>query len=230
MFWKINNKPPTLYSILNSIVNFEKEDKTKIINLSKEARSIIFNFEYPLSEKIDKEKFEEMILNKFMMRRINFDTVTAFQIQLNVKLNEIMPLYNKMFDSLEGWNIFEENSERIINEERTTSAENNLSNESNSSGLNTYDKRFSKTPQNELQNVRDGKYVSEYNYDTDTTSAQDFSESHGTSNGQDHNIKTEKYKKDINNKIEIYKEFQDNLKSIYSMIFNELEILFYGLL
>jgi hypothetical protein len=35
-----------------------------------------------------------------------FDTVTAFRIQLNVKINEIMPLYNKMFDAIENWDIF----------------------------------------------------------------------------------------------------------------------------
>ncbi len=47
-----------------------------------------------------------MILNKFLTRRIGFDTVTAFKIQLNVKMNEIMPKFNKLFNSLENWDIF----------------------------------------------------------------------------------------------------------------------------
>ena len=101
-----NEKPPTLYSILESIVNFDKEDKTKIKDLAKSGRETIFNFTYPLSNKVVKEDFECMILNHFIMRRIGFETVTAFRIQLNVKLNEIMPMYNKMFDMLDGWDIF----------------------------------------------------------------------------------------------------------------------------
>ena len=64
------DKPPTLYSIMNSIVNFGKEDKEKIKDLAKYSREIIFDFDYPLSEKIDKEEFECMILNHYMMRRI----------------------------------------------------------------------------------------------------------------------------------------------------------------
>ena len=100
--------PPTLYSVMDSIVNFGKDEKSKIKNLAKEARKTIFNFDYPLDPSIDKEKFECMILNHFIMRRINFDTVTLFRIQLDVKLNEIMPLYNKMFEATSNWNLFED--------------------------------------------------------------------------------------------------------------------------
>ena len=93
--------PPTLYSILDSIVNFGKpeNEKIKVPQLSENGRSTIFNFDYPLSNNISKEKFETMILNHFLLRRIGFDTVTSFVVQLNVKLNEIMPMYNKMFDA-----------------------------------------------------------------------------------------------------------------------------------
>ena len=82
------DKPPTIYSILNSIVNGDKdeEDYTKIKDLADEGRSTIFNFNYPLSAHITKKDFECMILNHYMMRRIGFETVTAFRLQLNVKL------------------------------------------------------------------------------------------------------------------------------------------------
>lgn len=108
----ICDKPPTLYSLLESIVNYGKDDKQKIKDLAKYGRSTIFDFDYPLSNYINKEKFETMILNHFLMRRIGFETFTAFQIQLNVKLNEIMPVYNKMFDSLENWDLFSDGSDR----------------------------------------------------------------------------------------------------------------------
>lgn len=90
--------PPTLYTILESIVNYDRTEKVKTNELAKYGRSTIFDFDYILTDKITKEEFECMILNHFLMRRIGYETVTAFKIQLNVKLNEIMTVYNKMFD------------------------------------------------------------------------------------------------------------------------------------
>lgn len=234
-----NMKPPTVYAILNSICNFDAETQTKIVDLAKVGRTKIFNFDYPLSEKVDKEKFECMILNHFLQRRINFQTITGFQIQLNVKLNEIMPLYNKMFDSLDGWNIFEdgEKTTHDSTDERTTNVENtannSLSSNSNTTSENISDLRYSKMPQNELQNIKDGKYITEYNYNQDNATNTDEStstgSSSGTSNTKDNNILHEEWNRSPADKIAIYKEFQENLKSIYGMIFKDLECLFYGL-
>ena len=158
------NIPPTIYSILEAIVNFGEEEKTKIKNLAKKGRSEIFDFEYPLSTNVSRETFECMILNHFLMRRIGYDTVTAFKIALEVKLNEIMPIYNKLFDSLEGWNLF--NDGEITSRVTTDEGENSIS--STSYTANTSDRRYSDTPENQLQDVQDGTYVSEYNYDRDT--------------------------------------------------------------
>ena len=254
-----NMKPPTVYAILNSICNFDAETQTKIVDLAKVGRTKIFNFDYPLSEKVDKEKFECMILNHFLQRRINFQTITGFQIQLNVKLNEIMPLYNKMFDSLDDWNIFEDGEktthdstdDRSINVETDNTRNNNtkiISNnslESNSTTTSdiTSDLRYSKMPQNELQNIKDGKYVTDYNYNQDNATNTDNSNSSGNSNStsesndinnintntKDNNILHEEWNKSPADKIAIYKEFQENIKSIYGMIFKDLECLFYGL-
>lgn len=234
-----NMKPPTVYAILNSICNFDTETQTKIVDLAKVGRTKIFNFDYPLSEKVDKEKFECMILNHFLQRRINFQTITGFQIQLNVKLNEIMPLYNKMFDSLDGWNIFEDGEKTTHDsiDDRTTNVENtannSLSSNSNTTSENISDLRYSKMPQNELQNIKDGKYITEYNYNQDNATNTDEStstgSSSGTSNTKDNNILHEEWNRSPADKIAIYKEFQENLKSIYGMIFKDLECLFYGL-
>ena len=230
------DKPPTLYSILESIVNYGKDDKTKIKDLAKVGRTKIFDFDYPLSDKISKEEFECMILNHYLTRRIGFDTPTLFKIQLNVKLNEIMPMYNKMFDSIDGWNIFKDGEKttrygtdnREINS--TSNTENTLHNKSNSENIS--DRRYSDTPQNELQNIRDGKYVTEYNYDTNN--AEDTSDSNGTSqntlNTNDDNTYNEIIEKTNANKIEILKQMQQEIKSIYSLIFKDLDDLFYSII
>lgn len=243
------DKPPTLYSILNSIVNGDKEEDnyTLIRNLAKEGRTTIFNFEYPLSTNINKEKFETMILNHYLRRRIGFETVTAFRIALDVKLNEIMPLYNKMFDALQNWNIFNDGevttrtgtdtttSQNTTNNTNNTS--NSLTNQSTTSTTNISDRRNSELPQNQLQNLRDGSYVTDYNYDTNTNNGQDSSTSQGTSqatsqgtnNGTDNKQYSETITRTPADKIAILKEMQENINSIYTMIFKELDILFYQL-
>lgn len=161
-------KPPTIYSILESIVNGNVDlndpaPDVKIKDLAKEGRTTIFNFDYPISQYVSRETLETMILNHFLMRRIGFETVTAFRIQLNVKMNEIMPNYNKMFDALENWDIFNDGEkwERTGTDNRDTLT-NNSSNTtatatSNTTNNNTSDKRRSDTPQSQLEDVKKRK-------------------------------------------------------------------------
>lgn len=203
--------PPTIYSILNSYVNFDNDDPVKIKNLASEGRGVIFDFDYPLTTNITKESFEVMILNNFLMRRIGYDTVTAFKIALSVKLNEIMPKYNKLFDSMIGWNLFTDGE--VI----TRSYSSQISN--TGSGTNTSDRRYSDTPQNQLIDIRDGKYVTDYNYDTDTAS--------NTQSGSETRSETEN--RSNADKINLYKQFSTEVNNVYTLIFKELEPLFYGL-
>ena len=221
------NLPPTIYALLESIVNFGTDEKTKIKDLASEGRSEIFDFNYPLTTNINKEDFEVMILNHFLMRRIGYDTLTAFKIALNVKLNEIMPMYNKLFDSLEGWDLFNDGEfmQRSVLDGRTITNTNSLNNITNSN--NTSDRRYSDTPQNDLSNVRDGKYITDYNYDSDIGSVS--SSTSGNNTTSDSGNTRETITRSPSNKIEIYKEFIQNRTSIYTMIFNDLDSLFYGL-
>ena len=226
-----NEKPPTLYSILESIVNFDKEEQTKIKDLAKAGRSTIFNFTYPLSENISKEDFECMILNHFIMRRIGFDTLTAFKIQLDVKLNEIMPMYNKLIDLLYEENAFGEITKKTGKDNRVVqnATTNEMENSSNTSHENISDRRGSDTPQNHLENIRDGSYVTEYHYDKDNSKNTDTSKSNGKSNSntKDDNIYEETTSRI--NLFEVYAKLNEEIKNIYTMIFKDLDCLFYQL-
>ena len=244
-------EPPTVYSILNSYVNFGKEEQTKIADLAKTGRGVIFDFDYPLSSKISKEDFEVMILNKFLMRRIGYETVTAFKIALNVRLNEIMPTYNKLFDALDGWDIFTA-GETITREQQTanTTEASNTSTSSTSgttgsttteSGTvsNTADLRSSDTPQNQLSDVRDGNYVSQYNYNQDsgstsgssTTSGTDTSstQASGSNDSESTGSLSETITRTPHDKIAIYRQFIEARTGIYTMIFEDLNRLFYNI-
>lgn len=201
------NLPPTLYSILNSLANYDAEEKTKIKDLANATHSDIFDFTYPLSTHINKDDFEVLILNHFLMRRLGYETVTAWKIALSVKLNEVMPIYNKMFDMLDGWDLFSD-GERI---ERTTE------DEGESRASTTTDNRYSDTPQGQLTSVQNGTYLSDYTYNQ------------GSSSGNDSRTTNEVITRTPSDKIRIYKEFIENKESIMTMIFKDLDSLFYGL-
>ena len=216
-----NTKPITLYSYMDSIVNYGKaeNEKKKTRQLAEYSRTTIFDFNYPLSTNVNKADFEKQILNHFIMRRLGFDTPTAFEIALENKLNEIMPKYNKMFDMMNNWSVFTD-GESITREQETTSE---LTNESSTSSSGTSDRRYSETPQSELSNVRDGKYITDYNYDTDTRTGEDSSESNGAG------TLSERINRTISNKVDSYLKFE-KIENIMAQIYKDLDVLFYGLL
>lgn len=214
-----NDVPPTIYAILNSYVNYDALEKTKIKNLASEGRSCIFDFSYPLSTHIDKEWFEVLILNHYMMRRIGFDTPTAFKISLNAKLNEIMPNYNKLFDALDGWNILADGEN--IARSKSKSETSNTDSETNNYSVN--DLRNSNMPENRLDDIRDGKYVSDYTYN------QNNSNNKANIKDNTNGSESETITRTPADKIRIYSEFIKNRDNIMTLIFKDLDLLFYGL-
>lgn len=218
-----NHKPPTLFQICESIC-YTNETPSRIMKLAENSRAEIFrDVEYPLTTKLNKEQFEINIINHFLMRRIGQETLRAFQLTLSNKLNEIMPYYNKLFDMLEGWDIFEDGeiTERTLDNVTTTTAEN----VSNSNSESTSDKRFSDMPDNRISNVQSGEYLTNYGYDTNRANSTDNSRALG--NSESKNI--EKIKRTPADKMSLYKEFIENQKSIYTKLYKDLEPCFYAL-
>lgn len=222
-----NEKPPTIYSILNSYCNYGKsefdEEYIKPADLAKYGKAAIFDFDFPISNKVNIDAFEEMILNKFLMRRIGYETLSAFKIALNVKLNEIMPKYNKLFDSYINWDLFKDGeiTTRSFNENRSDSG----SSSSESSSDSTSDRRFSNVPQNEIQDVKNGTYMTDYNLDTDEISTTNNGQSQ--TNGNTSVLET--ISRTPSDKFELYKKMLDDEKNIYTLIFKDLSVLFYNL-
>ena len=106
-----------------------------------------------------------------------------------------------------------------------------MSNSSTTQSSSTSDRRNSELPQDQLENLRDGSYVGNYNYDTDTATGQDSSTSNGTAtaSGTDNNEYTKEIRRSPADKIAIMKEMQTNINNIYEMIFKDLDCLFYQL-
>lgn len=207
----MNPKPPTLYAIMNSIANYDKENQTKIRDLATVTHKKIFDFDYDLTSALNKDEFEKDILNHFIMRRIGYDTFTAFQLFLENKLKEILPYYNLMFDAFKDYNLFD--SGEVI--ERTTVDNKNI----DTSGHSDSDSRFSEYPLNQLSDITDGSYVSN----------QTTVNSNVTNKTDEENETNENIRRSPIDKMSIYKSYLETKRSVMSMIYRELEILFYGI-
>lgn len=223
------DEPPTIYSLLNSYVNFANDTPAKIKDLANAGRAMFFDFDYPLATGMTKSEFECMILNHFMMRRIGYETVTAFKMALNVKLNEIMPMYNKLFESIKDWNIFTDGEimDRTVTDSRTVNNTGTSSGTNNTTSSTTSDRRFSNTPQNALQDVRNGQYVAEYNYDADGGTSNTTSSATNNNSSVEGGNQTERIIRTPTDKMHLYTEFLKNRQNIYTMIFKDLDSLFY---
>ena len=207
----MNPKPPTLYAILNSIANYDSEEQVKIRNLANATHNRVFDFDYNLSSALDKNQFEIDILNHFMMRRIGFETFTAFQLYLENKLHEILPYYNLMFDSFKDFNLFG-SGETIT---RETQDNRNITSTGGSSG----ETRTSELPQNRLSDITAGSYVS--------TQATNNGQTNATTN--DNDLVNEVINRSPVDKMSVYKSFLETKRSVMSMIYKELDSLFYGI-
>ena len=223
------DEPPTIYALLNSYVNFANDTPTKIKDLASAGRAMFFDFDYPLATGMTKSEFECMILNHFMMRRIGYETVTAFKMALNVKLNEIMPMYNKLFESINSWDIFDDGEimDRSVTDSRSVSNAGTSSGTNNTINSASSDQRYSDTPQNALQDVRDGQYVTEYNYNQDSASSSNATSATTSNNTIEGGSQTERIVRTPSDKMHLYTEFLKNRQNIYTMIFKDLDSLFY---
>lgn len=201
----IDDEPPYLSALMESKVNYNNPNPVDVDKLPEAFRSYLFDFDYPLDNKY-KYDFEITFLQHYMFRRIGFETYTSFKLHLIVKLKEIMPKYNKMFEGFSKLDFLGTKEIHKRHEEEDGS----------STGTSTNDNRFSQLPQNEIQDVQDGAYLTDYTYNTGNTT--------GTAEREtNENIDITRV-----DEIEEYKKFLDFANNIYSDIFKECDSLFFS--
>lgn len=116
---------------------------------------------FPIWDENHRGELEKKIIEHYFFRQIGFETVGRFKFNLNVRLREIMPRMNKLYKTtVYKYNPIENyNMEEGATDERKTDI-NSLS-------------KYSETPQGEIKNLIDGKYLTNATQGTDTTSGKD---------------------------------------------------------
>ena len=258
-FINASNLPPTLYYLMDSLVNYGQPVQTKASELWKKARKTIFDFDYNISDVLGKEEFEHRFLNHFIARRINAETFGMWHIMLEDKLIRVLPKYNNMLDMFNTLDILQgEKTERTYNGKTDNSNNKTITGTTENTNLTTaqtdnkttYERanenenKFSDTPQNAIEDIKNGEYLTEFtdnttkeNSTTDTStigSTRNTGES--TQNTKENNIfgatkeDKEVMTKTVGNRLEVYLKYQNEINNILDMIFKDLEPLFYGIL
>lgn len=81
------------YAGLNESTGFEDVDE-----IVEKARKKIFS-NYPIFDENHRAELEKKILKHYYTREIGFETVGLFKLYLNNRMAEIMPYYNKLYES-----------------------------------------------------------------------------------------------------------------------------------
>lgn len=76
-------------------------DQTTVDTIIDKAIPKVFNFSYPIFSEDYRNVLEHHILQHFYTREIAFQTVGRWKLGLQQKLNDIMPYYNKLYESQE---------------------------------------------------------------------------------------------------------------------------------
>ena len=224
-FFNWNEKPPTIKAILESIVNFNNENPVGLSHLAGLGHDKIFSFDYDLDESLfSKDSFEINILNNFMERRIGFDTIGAFKLKLQVKIIEILPQINMMIKTYS-----ELLNQGLINKTIRTKSENNLYSKDttgNSETNSEIENSFSDTPQNRINDIKSGSYASDFTFNKSNNKSNVKNEDLSS---DDLSLTEEVEKINGDEVLKSIKTLSKEVKNIYTLVYDELEPLFYNL-
>ena len=217
------------------------EGYLSIDDILKKARPIIFSFSYPIFNEEYREPLETKILKYYYTREICCETYGRWKLFLDSRMNEIMPYYNKLyesellqFDPLHDVDLYRE-STRETAEQTSGSSE-----ASGSSSVTTTEDRdehslFSDTPQGGLNGIDNNTYLTNATRDmADNSTVQTGTNSNdttttGSASGTDEFLEHVYGKQGSASYAKIIQELRETFINIDQMVIKDLDCLFFGL-
>lgn len=77
----------------------ESQGYMRIPDIIANSRSKVFDFDYPIFDEDYRSVLETKILKHYYLKEIGMETVGVWKHFMDMKLNEIMPYYNKLYES-----------------------------------------------------------------------------------------------------------------------------------
>lgn len=236
---------------VNSGLN-ESVGYSKIEDVITGAIPKIFDFDFPIFDESYRSVLERKILKHFYTREICEETVGLWKLRLDTRLNEIMPYYNKLYNSelLDFNPLYSDNlvrtrktnldSNRKTSNSGKTTSNNSTHGSGNGNTINNGNDLFSDTPQGSIVGLDENTYLTNARKTTDNSSTTSTTSniSSGTvdssDNGSDDLKSTEEYLESVSGwsgitGSELIMKYRETFINIDVMILNELEDLFFQL-
>lgn len=207
----------------------ESAGQTKVNEILTAVAPKIFDFDFPIFDENYRLALEIKILRHFYTREIGSETVGLWKLRLEDKMNEIMLYLNKFYA------MYVQEVNPLWNMDYTKEHHGSGSNESKydntassfSKNTSNDQRLYSDTPQGQLTDVQNGKYLTNATFDS------------GENNGEANSIGFgNNVIKDINEYFDTvqgreggfygdaWKKFYEGFMNVDKMLFKELEVLF----
>lgn len=212
----------------------------------------VFNFNFPMFDESYRKVLESKILKHYYTREIGYETVGLWKLKLNTKLNEIMPYYNKMYESeLYTFNpLYTTNLTREHDESGNTKVsggsdtngkvDGHTWTESHSDSSADSKDKYSDTPQGGLDGITADTYLTNARLINDTNHSDNNGDVWNDDTNENHVLthsdgeSTNHYLETVvgyegKNASEMLLKYRQTFINIDMMIINELEELFFQL-
>lgn len=176
----------------------------------------IFDFNYPVYDERYRKTFESHFIDYFYYDEIGQETVARFKHRLKIKLNLIMPYYNKliMADNLE---------QRILdNYDVTETFTKKTSNSVNSTNDNELKNLYTETPKTKKTDIENIDYLNSITKDIGKNTSKT------TGDGSEQWERRMQGNIGVQTDADAIIKYWDSLRKIELEIFNECEDLFMG--
>lgn len=223
----------TVKSICESFAKANGYTGTDVNEIIQNAYQSIFSFYFPIFEPTHRAELCKKILKHYYFREIGAETYGAWKVQLDTRLNEIMPFYNQLYKSetmeFDPFNEvdFEKIDERERNETEKRTDRGYIDNSAEAGSMQMY----SDTPQGGLEGVESGEYLTNATKNNQTSGSVTASnnDTDGTRDEKEKVISTEKGKRSGASYSELLQKYRETFLNIDKMIIDCLQDLFFML-
>lgn len=231
----------------------ESQGYSKVEDIIADARPKIFDFDFPIFDESYRNVLETKIIKHYYTREIGLETYSLWKLKLDTKLNEIMPYYNRLYNSelLEFNPLYTKDYTRTTKNSGISVTQTENSSASSASGTESHtdtndDGRarantdlYSDTPQGQITHLEDKTYLtnarqindSEVGHAENTGNSNTLNNSVTSANGKATGNTFDDYIERVvgyDNKVpsELLESFRKTFLNIDMMIIKDLEELF----
>lgn len=207
----------------------ESQGYKKIPEIIEASKSKVFDFDFPIFDEDYRGVLETKILKHYYLREIGMETVGVWKHFLDMKMNEIMPYYNKLYlSALLEFNPFYDvdiTRDHIGTGSGTTKNDGTRRDVGNT---NTWD-YYSDTPQGSVGRLDDLTYLTDARHVTDGNTVNTTTSNNGSMSSTDQYLDHVKGKQGTASYSKMLEEYRKTFLNIDMMVIDELADLFMNL-